>query len=79
MTFQNLLKIAPSDPEQQQRLAELRFPDVISAHGMRLWRPGDKYAKTGERYLLGVATYSLYDLQLLDELAARIREGNLVS
>jgi hypothetical protein len=78
MTFRELLSDRVSnDPSEQHRVARVRFPDVARAHGMRLWRPGDSYTTIGERYLLGVAVFSTYDLELLDELSVRINDGRL--
>lgn len=49
--------------------ADRRFPEVISTSPFRLWQPGDPIIATGERLLIGVATWSGYDMRLLDVIA----------
>jgi hypothetical protein len=76
MMFRDLLLGTSAKPEELQRLAAKRFPEEARGHGIRLWQPGDPYASVGRRYLLGVAAgYSLQDLQLMDELDLRLRDG----
>jgi hypothetical protein len=77
VTFQDLMRKGPVHPERSQLFAEDNFPDVVRLHGMHLWRPGDPFVTVGERFLLGIVTWSNYDLQLLDELASRIQAGRL--
>jgi len=77
MNFQGLLRNGIPDPEESQRFAKAHLPEVTALHGMHLWRPGESFLATGDRFLLGFVTWSIYDLQLLDDLAARIREGRL--
>jgi hypothetical protein len=81
MRFQDLLSSVESgSPAEQQHRAARQFPDEVRAHGMRLWRPGDSYNSTGVRILVGVAAgYSLYDLQLMDDLDLGIHRGRLSS
>jgi hypothetical protein len=60
-------------PRDENARADLFFPQLVARSGMRLWRPGDGIAP-GRRLLLGVVTWSLYDLGLLDVLC-QLREG----
>jgi len=53
--------------------ADRSFPDVVASSPFHLWRPGDPIAKSGARYLIGVATWSGYDMLLLDLIAEIIR------
>jgi hypothetical protein len=63
----------PASPDgslgDQQRAIDTLFPIVVSASPLRLWQPGDPIAPTGRRLLLGVATWSVPDVTMLDELA----------
>jgi hypothetical protein len=77
MTFQDLLRTGPAGPEESQLFAEQQFPEVAASKSMHLWQPGDPFIQSGERFLLGIVTWSNYDLQLLDQLADRVRSGQL--
>jgi hypothetical protein len=44
------------------------FPAAVGESPFRLWKPGDPIARQGTRILIGVATWSGYDMQLLDML-----------
>ena len=80
MKFEDLLKPASTNPAEQQRLAKLRFPDLVREHSMRLWKPGDSYSTVGVRFLLGVAaSYSVPELELLDRVAVGVSKGTLKS
>ncbi len=46
-----------------------RFPELVAASPFHLWRPGDPIAERDLRYLIGVATWSGYDMHLLDVMA----------
>lgn len=52
--------------------ADRRFPEVVARAPFRLWKPGDPILDKGERVLLGVATWSGYDMRLLDVIASRL-------
>ena len=54
---------------ERQRLADERFPTIAAAQGFRLWSPGDPLPPAPTRILIGIATYSRPDLELLDQLA----------
>jgi len=42
------------------------FPVAVAASRLHLWTPGDSIADRGTRLLLGVATWSGYEMHLLD-------------
>lgn len=54
--------------------AERLFPELVERSHLHLWRPGDSIAG-GRRLLVGVATWSLYDLSLLELLDRVVKEG----
>jgi hypothetical protein len=71
-TFHDLLQTLTASPEHdgaldlaQQRLDE-RFGAAVAATSLRLWSPGDPIPARGRRLLIGVATWSAYDMELLD-------------
>jgi hypothetical protein len=53
-------------------VADRRFPEIVAASPFRLGRPGDPIPERGARYLIGVATWSGYDMRLLDVLVEAI-------
>jgi hypothetical protein len=53
---------------ESQRRAELGFPDAVTRSSLHLWKPGDPISTLKYRLIVGVATYSTYDLQLLDRI-----------
>jgi hypothetical protein len=55
-------------PAGQQDYVEAQLPAVVAQSNLHLWQPGDPVAHQGKRILLGVATYSIYDMRLLDVL-----------
>jgi hypothetical protein len=62
-----------ADPYAADRL----LPSFIQDGPFRLWEPGDPIPQRGVFALLGVATWSGYDMQLLDALQeAMSRPGN---
>lgn len=58
-----------TDPQWANR----QFPAVVAASPLRLWRPGDPVPAAGERLLLGVATWSGYDMRLLDVIVEGVQ------
>jgi hypothetical protein len=54
-----------NDPEWADR----QFPPLVAGGPLRLWRPGMTVAEKGTRLLIGVATWSGYDMRLLDLIA----------
>lgn len=77
-TFSELLN-SSSDPapgQQQQRAAE-QFPSLVQSSHMKLWQPGRDLPLNGAEVVwIGVASYSVLDLELLDAIEAKLtREG----
>jgi hypothetical protein len=62
-------------PGQQQRFVEAHFPDEVAVSNLRLWQPGNAVPTTGKRFLIGVATYSVYDMRLLDVVDEFLGQG----
>jgi|ERR1700733_10600791 len=54
---------------EQKDYVRLRLPEMLSGSHLNLWRIGDPVITLPRRVLLGIATWSLYDLKLLDSLA----------
>jgi len=46
--------------------ADRLFPEIVRRSHFHWWNPGDAIQATGMRILIGVATWSGYDLKLLD-------------
>lgn len=55
-------------PEDQARYITSRLAETLEGSPVSLWRVGDPIPSAGQRTLLGIAPYSLPDLQLLDAL-----------
>jgi len=53
---------------QQQKAAIEQLAMMIRGSRLHSWKPGDPMTNHGRRILLGVASYSLRDLKLLDTL-----------
>jgi len=53
---------------RQQEEADANFASLAQALGLRVWSPGDAIPPGKRRVLIGVATYALLDMQLLDRL-----------
>jgi hypothetical protein len=63
-----------ADPHEADRL----LPTFVQDSPFRMWKPGDRIPQHGIFVLLGVATWSGYDMQLLDTLQeAMSRPGKL--
>ncbi len=52
------------------------FPEVVRQSHFRLWTPGIPISSTGTRILIGIATWSQYDLRLLDVIDASLAQQN---
>lgn len=52
-----------------QKKLDDRFPSAVSTSPFRLWSPGDPIPAGGKRLLIGVATWSAYDMKLLDAVS----------
>jgi hypothetical protein len=61
---------------QQKDYVRLRLPEMLSGSHLNLWRIGDPVSTLPKRVLLGFATWSLYDLKLLDALAERLERSH---
>jgi hypothetical protein len=55
-------------PKDQSSYVSSRLPQVLAESGITVWSRGDAIPSLGRRTLLGIAPYSLPDLQLLDAL-----------
>ena len=73
MRFTELRRTGLPIGEENDR-AERLFPVLIEQSRLHLWRPGNPIA-AGRRLLVGVATWSLYDLSLLEVLDLVVNKG----
>jgi hypothetical protein len=75
-TFFDLFIQHSSDPSVRDNptWADRRFSDLAASSPFHLWTPGDPIPERDVRYLLGVATWSGYDMRLLDVIAEAIRQ-----
>ena len=62
-------------PGEHQRTVERNFAAAITDSRLRLWRPGDPITGQGTRVLIGVATWSGYDMRLLDVIDEGMARG----
>jgi hypothetical protein len=60
---------ARADWQSDPYWADREFPSAVAVSPYHLWRPGDAVAPAARRLLIGVATWSGYDMRLLDALA----------
>jgi hypothetical protein len=58
-------------PGDAQRRAQAEFPAALARGPLRVWSP-DAASGTGRCLVLGVATWSRYDLRLLDLISGRL-------
>lgn len=72
ISFTDLLR-TDLPPSAEQDHAEKQFPLLTGGSNLHLWRPGDAICSKGRRILIGVATYSLYDMRLLDRVDETLR------
>jgi hypothetical protein len=71
-TFFDLFVRHSSDPavRDDPTWADRQFPKLVAASPLHLWRSGDPIIfKDNVRTLIGVATWSGYDMRLLDVIA----------
>lgn len=74
-TFFDLFVRHSSDPtvRDDPTWADQQFPAVVAASPFHLWRPDDPIIfKDNVRTLIGVATWSGYDMRLLDVIAEAV-------
>src|SRR5687768_8509388 len=60
---------AAPGPQPDPGLVDAQFAELVRAGPLRLWSPGDSVPDRGTRLLVGVATWSGYDMRLLDVVA----------
>jgi hypothetical protein len=72
--FSSLLS-GSGTPGQQQDFARAHFPSAIANSNLQLWSLTMGIASEGTRVLVGVATWSVDDLALLDTLQATLANG----
>ena len=73
MRFTELRRTGLAISEENDRARQL-FPMLIQQSHLHVWNPGDP-VRGARRLLVGVATWSLYDLSLLDVLDQVVAEG----
>jgi hypothetical protein len=67
--FSSLLKYRKGrSPADAQRKARQDFPARVSQSRLKQRSPGQSIPGTGRHFILGVATYSVAELELLDNL-----------
>jgi hypothetical protein len=78
-SFFNLHRARPDlGHVDRQRLAEAQFPSLVEESHMEMWRIGGPLPPPGEQVIwLGVATWSLYDMELLDVFEAKLSTETL--
>jgi hypothetical protein len=78
--FVDLLLKTSGMPDQRQQLAAELFPRLVAMSKMKLWHTGDPVSNVGSRILIGIAaSYSIPDLQLLDEINKRLSGASNMS
>jgi len=74
--FVDLYRSHPElSPGEQQALVERQFPSLVPRTPLHLWSPGDPIAERGRRVLVGVATYSGQDMELLDRIGEALNRS----
>jgi hypothetical protein len=79
-TFFDLFVRHSSDPSVRDdpTWADRQFPGLVASSPLHLWRPDDPILfKNSFRTLIGVATWSGYDMRLLDVIAEAIRRESV--
>ncbi|HLM60916.1 MAG TPA: hypothetical protein VK308_08940 [Pyrinomonadaceae bacterium] len=64
------------NPVEAQERADRELPRMLAKSHLHLWNLGDAIVSNGTRFLLGIVTWSLYDLRLLDALNEALSDGN---
>jgi len=78
-TFYDFSQALPSSGQGEgslglsQKNLDARFPSVVSTSPFRLWSPGNPIPAKGKRLLIGVATWSAYDMKLLDAVSQALQ------
>jgi len=73
-SFASLLP-GSGNPGLEQAAAREQLPSMLAVSDLRLWSPSMPISSTGERVLVGIVSWSVYDLQLLDRLQATMVRG----
>ena len=73
ISFGALRSVGHSDPSGE---SDRRFPAIVRQSPLRLFQPGHPPPTAGTRILIGVATWSMYDLYLLDVVSAGLLRVN---
>ncbi|SRR5258706_9547759 len=71
--FEDARKLPPGD--QVGYISE-RLDEALIDSRISIWRRGEPVQRTGHWILLGIAPYSLPDLQLVDELREGLKQGS---
>jgi hypothetical protein len=66
---------SPSLQGQPSAGLDERFPSAVAGSPLRLWSPGDPIPRQGQWLLVGVATWSAHDMQLLDAVSQALEGG----
>ncbi len=69
-TFSDRTRLAPDSAD-----ADDWFSAAVAGSPFHLWSPGDPIPERGTRVLLGVATWSGYDMRLLDVVDKAVTES----
>jgi hypothetical protein len=78
--FTSLLKFTQGQlPAAAQELAHERFPGTVFGSGLRLRRPFEPIPPQGRHFIIGVASYSPPELQLLDDLETSLHQPGSIS
>lgn len=54
---------------EQSQYIRARLPEAVADQGLKFWRPGDPIPRASDWVRIGVATWSRYDLELVDAIA----------
>lgn len=63
-------------PGEQSAYISKRLPDVFLDSEITIWSAETSTPRSGRRTLIGIAPYSLADLQLLDAVAESLSKGH---
>ena len=67
--FSSLLKYQKGKPPADaQKKAQDQFPKKVSQSKLKLRKPGQPLPSTGRLFIIGIATFSAPELELLDQL-----------
>jgi hypothetical protein len=69
--FGEAKRLAPSD---QATYVSAGLPAALAGSPVSVWQPSSSGSSLGRRVVLGIATHSLPDLELLDALAVTLSE-----